>query len=95
MNILPVVCIIIPIVAIFMHWRIRSGHYKTTRLPLRERLLWAFICSAPPVAAFMSEPRLYLGIVICIIFICVLLYASKFDKPSEHANSKGRPKGRP
>ena len=86
MNTLPVLCIIIPLAAIFMHWRIRSGYYKKTRLPIRDRLLWAFICSAPPVAAFMSRPNLYMGIVICIIFLSVLLFGSKLEKTSEQSN---------
>ena len=79
------ICIIVILVtAIIMHWRIRSGYYKKTPLPLKNRLLWAFICIIPPVTVFMSKPKLYLGIVICIIFICVLLYGSKLEKTSEH-----------
>jgi cell division protein FtsW (lipid II flippase) len=84
MTTIPVLFIVVLVAAIIMHWRIRSGQYKTTRLPLRDRLLWALICIAPPVAVFMSEPHLYMGIVICIIFICVLLYGSKLEKSSEH-----------
>ena len=79
------ICIsVIPVAAIIMHWRIRSGHYKKTKLPLKERLLAAFACIIPPATVFMSKPKLYLGIVICIIFICVLLYGSKLEKASEH-----------
>ena len=86
MNTLPVLCIIIPLTAIFMHWRIRSGYYKKTRLPIRDRLLWAFICTAPPLAVFISGPKLYAGIVTCMIFLCVLLFGSKLEKTSEQSN---------
>ena len=79
------VCIIVILIAaIIMQWRIRSGYYKKTKLPLKDRLLWAFICIIPPATVFMSKPKLYIGIVICIIFICVLLYGSKLEKTSEH-----------
>ncbi len=83
MTDIPVFGIVVLVAAIIMHWRIRSGQYKTTRLPLKDRLLWAFICIAPPFAAFMSRPSLYMGIVICIIFLGVLLFASKVEKSSE------------
>ena len=76
--------IVILVAAIIMQWSIRSGYYKKTSLPLKDRLLWAFICITPPATVFMSKPNLYLGIVICIIFICVLLYGSKLEKTSEH-----------
>jgi hypothetical protein len=79
------VCLIIILVAaIIMQWRIRGGHYKKTMLPLKDRLLWAFICITPAATVFMSKPNLYMGIVICIIFICVLMYGSKLEKTSEH-----------
>ena len=84
MTYLSVCLIVIPVAAIIMQWRIRSGHYKKTPLPLKNRLLWAFICIIPPATVFMSKPNLYLGIAICIIFICVLLYGSKLEKTSEH-----------
>jgi len=84
MTYLSICLIIIPVAAIIMHWRIRSGYYKKTPLPLKERLLWAFIGITPPATVFMSKPNLYLGIAICIIFICVLLYGSKLEKASEH-----------
>ena len=79
------ICIIVILVAaIIMHWRIRSGYYKKIKLPLKERLLWAFACIIPPATVFMSKPKLYLGIAICIVFICVLLYGAKLEKTSEH-----------
>ena len=84
MTYLSICLIVIPVAAIIMHWRIRSGYYKKTTLPLKERLLGAFICIILPATEFMSKPNLYLGIVICIIFICVLLYGSKLEKTSEH-----------
>jgi hypothetical protein len=77
------ICItVILVAAIIMQWRIRSGHYKKTSLPLKDRLLWAFICITPPATVFMSKPNLFLGLAICIIFICVLLYGSKLEKKS-------------
>ena len=84
MTYISVCLIVIPVAAIIFQWRIRSGYYKKIKLPLKERLLGAFICIIPPAAVFMSKPNLYLGIVICIIFICVLLYGSKLEKASEH-----------
>jgi uncharacterized membrane protein YoaK (UPF0700 family) len=84
MTYLSVCLIVIPVAAIIMHWRIHSGYYKKIKLPLKERLLWAFACIIPPAAGFISKPNLYMGIVICIIFICVLLYGSKLEKASEH-----------
>ena len=91
MTTIPVLLIVVLIAAIIMHWRIRSGYYKQTRLPLKDRLLWAFICIAPPVAAFISRPNLYMGIVICIIFLGVLLFGSKVEKASEHRDPLRRP----
>ena len=76
--------IVILVAAIIFQWRIRSGHYKKIKLPLKDRLLGAFICIIPPATVFMSKPNLYLGIAICIIFICVLLYGAKLEKESEH-----------
>lgn len=87
MTISSVCLIVIPVAAIIMHWRIRSGHYKKTMLPLKDRLLGAFICITLPATVFISKPNLYLGIVICIIFICVLLYGSKLEKTSEHRDA--------
>ena len=84
MTYLSICLIVIPVAAIIMHWRIRSGYYKKTPLPLKERLLGAFICIILPATEFMSKPNLYLGIVICIIFISVLLYGAKLEKASEH-----------
>ncbi len=84
MTYISVCLIVIPVAAIIMHWRIRGGHYKKTMLPLKDRLLWAFICIIPPATVFMSKPKLYMGIVVCIIFICVLLYGSKLEKISEY-----------
>ena len=86
------VCIIVILIAaIIMHWRIRSGYYKKTILPLKERLFGAFVCIIPPATVFISKPNLYIGIVICIIFICVLLYGSKLEKTSKHQRSQGQP----
>ena len=84
MTYLSICLIIIPVAAIIMHWRIRSGYYKKIKLSLKERLFGAFICIIPPATVFISKPNLFLGIVICIIFICVLLYGSKLEKTSEH-----------
>jgi phosphatidylserine synthase len=86
------VCIIVILIAaIIMHWRIRSGYYKKIKLPLKERLFGAFICIIPPTTVFMSKPKLYLGIVICTIFICVLLYGSKLEKTSKHQRNQVQP----
>jgi len=85
MTYLSILClIVIPVAAIIMHWRIHSGYYKKIKLPLKDRLLGAFICIIPPATVFMSKPKLYLGIAICIVFICVLLYGSKLEKTSQH-----------
>ena len=85
MTYLSILClIVIPVAAIIMHWRIHSGYYKKIKLPLKDRLFVAFICIILPATEFMSKPNLYLGIAICIIFICVLLYGAKLEKASEH-----------
>ena len=86
MTYISVCLIIIPVAAIIMQWRIHRGYYKKIKLPLKDRLLVAFICIILPATEFISKPNLYLGIVICIIFICVLLYGSKLEKTSEHRN---------
>ena len=91
MTYLSICLIVIPVAAIINQWRIRSGirsgYYKKTPLPLKERLFWAFICIILPATEFMSKPNLFLGIVICIIFISVLLYGAKLEKASEHRDT--------
>ena len=85
MTYLSILClIVIPVAAIIMHWRIHSGYYKKIKLPLKDRLFGVFICIIPPATVFISKPNLFLGIVICIIFISVLLYGAKLEKASEH-----------
>ena len=88
MTYLSICLIVLPVAAIINQWRIRSGirsgYYKKIKLLLKERLFWAFICIILPAIEFMSKPNLFLGIVICIIFICILLYGSRLEKTSEH-----------
>ena len=48
------ISIIIPI-AIFTQLKSQSRQYKQTPLSLKDRFLWAIICIAPPVSAFIQK----------------------------------------
>jgi hypothetical protein len=83
MNTIAVVAISIIPIAIFTQLKSQSRQYKQTPLSLKDLFLWAIICIAPPVSAFIQKPHVSLGIVIAIIFATVLVYGCKSEKKSE------------
>ena len=71
------------VIIVFQQWMIRSGRYAKTKLTLKNRFLWAIICTVIPAIVFIEKPNIYSAIAICFVFFYVLLFGSNYKKISE------------
>jgi len=80
---------VVLVLIVFRQWKIRSGRYRTRRLTLRDRFLWAVVCTLPPASAFMEKPTALGAGVACLVFCAVFFCGRTHSKVSEQIDGEG------